>query len=81
MKLSDIKPGEFYTCKQVAEVFNANHQTLVRWCNQKKIPAVKIGEWKILGENVHKLAGSTIASPISTKRKKTEVLTGNKKQC
>lgn len=49
---SIINPLKVYNVAEASEVLGINPQTLLEYLREEKIVAKKIGEWKILGQNL-----------------------------
>lgn len=47
-----IEPNQVYNVEEAAQVLGVNQQTLLEYLREGKIVAKKIGEWKILGQNI-----------------------------
>jgi excisionase family DNA binding protein len=50
------KDNNFYTCKEVADIFAVARQTVWDWINAKKLPAFRIGkEYRIAEKDLNEL--------------------------
>jgi len=50
----------FFTARELAKYLNKNYETIRRWCQGKKIPAVKIGgTWLISKQDIDHLFQNT----------------------
>lgn len=47
-----IEPNRVYNVPEASEILGVNEQTLLEYLREGKIKAQKIGEWKILGQNL-----------------------------
>jgi predicted site-specific integrase-resolvase len=47
-----IEPNKVYNVQGAAEILGVNSQTLLEYLRNGRIKAQKIGEWKILGQNL-----------------------------
>ncbi len=57
-KMGTYKVEEILTVKEVAEYLKVSRTTVWRWCNQKKLPAFKVGRgWRVRQCEVEKLIG------------------------
>lgn len=52
MESKVINPQKVYNVEEAAKVLDINPQTLLEYLRDGKIVAKKIGEWKILGQNL-----------------------------
>lgn len=57
------KVSRFMSVDEVAEFFDITPATVREWCRVGRLPAARPGrDWKILRENVHKLAQADYGS-------------------
>lgn len=52
MNTKIIEPYRVYNVIEASELLGVNPQTLTDYCREGKLVCTKIGEWKILGQNI-----------------------------
>jgi excisionase family DNA binding protein len=56
---------EILTVQEVAQYLKVSRSTVWRWCNQRKLPAFKIGHhWRVHRSVVEKIIGQNLAQTV-----------------
>ena len=54
-----IESTRVYTTAEAAKILSIHPITVNRLCSKGRLKAIKLREWKILGENILEFCGST----------------------